>query len=425
VTVKSGTLTNVTLDANRDGSVFNLTPATHTTFTVNGAANAPTSNYLDVNFAGAQSPTLFDTGGTSNGLFMFANDAGVQFTNMASFDPTDYTGSVGAVNAVTATAGSASLPTVQIINSVTGQTLQTLTNVYPAGYSGGVQVAIGNVTGSGIPDVIVAPGVGQAPFIKIYSVLTGALVESFLAEPSAYNYGLQVAVGDVTGNGRQDIITAPLVGAATVNVFLNNGSSTTPFTAYSASTPKITAFSNISGYEGGVGGLAVGNVTANPATSGNSAGAGDIVVGSGVGTKAIAQVFNYYSNGASSTPALTITPTFSASVTGGISVAVADVNGDGVPDVVMGAGTNGSSLIDVWSGKTKTITSQFTAFTGAGNSAPVHVAIAKISSGVNDILAAQGIGGQSHDLKTFTASGAAVDTVMESSSYLEDGINLG
>ena len=67
------------------------------------------------------------------------------------------------------------------MNSVTGQTLQTLTNVYPAGYSGGVQVAIGNViAGSGIPDVIVAPGVGQAPFIKIYSVLTGALIESFL-----------------------------------------------------------------------------------------------------------------------------------------------------------------------------------------------------------------------------------------------------
>ena len=296
---------------------------------------------MDVNFTGAQSPTLFDTNGTgSNGIFMFANDAGVQFSNMAAFDPTDYTGSVGAVNAVAATAGTASLPKVQIINSVTGQTLQTLTNVYPAGYSGGVQVAIGNViAGSGIPDVIVAPGVGEAPFIKIYSVLTGALVESFLAQSSAYNYGLQVAVGDVTGNGRQDIITAPLVGPATVNVFMNNGSSTTPFTAYSASTPTITAFSNISNYQGGVGGLAVGNVTANPATSGNSAGAGDIIVGSGVGTQAIAQVFNYYSNGASSTPALTITPTFSASVTSGVSVAVADVNGDGVPDVVMGAGT--------------------------------------------------------------------------------------
>jgi hypothetical protein len=425
VLVKSGAMQNVTLNANKDGSVFNLTPAKSTTFDIVGAAKAPTSNYLNVNFSGAQSPTLFDTNGTSNGIFMFANDGGVQFSNMASFNPTDYTGSVGAVNAVAATAGSASLPTVQIINSVTGQTLQTLTNVFPAGYSGGVQVAIGDVTGSGIPDVIVAPGVGQAPFIKIYSVLTGALIESFLAKNSSYNYGLQVAVGDVTGNGRQDIITAPLVGAATLNVFMNSGNSTTPFTAYSASTPTITAFSNVSGYLGGVGGLAVGNVTNNPATSGNAAGAGDIIVGSGVGTKAIAQVFNYYANGASSTPALTITPTFSSSVTGGVSVAVADVNGDGVPDVVLGAGANGSSLIDVWSGKTKTITSQFTAFTGAGNNAAVHVSIAKISSGVNDILAAQGINGQSHQLKTFTAAGAAVDTVMETSSYLEDGINLG
>ncbi|HEX4144956.1 MAG TPA: hypothetical protein VHY91_15735 [Pirellulales bacterium] len=423
VLVKSGTMGSVTLDANADGSVFNLTPAKATTFNVNGATNAPTPNYLNVNFSGAQSPTLFDTNGASNGIFMFANDAGVQFSNMASFDPTDYTGSVGAVNAVAATAGTASLPTVQIINSVTGQTLQTLTNVFPSGYSGGVQVAIGNVTGGGIPDVIVAPGVGETPLVKIYSVLTGALIESFLAQSSDYNYGLQVAVGDVTGNGRQDIITAPLVGSATVNVFMNNGSSTTPFSSYSASTPTINAFSNISGYEGGVGGLAVGNVTNNPATSGNAAGAGDIIVGSGIGTKAIAQVFNYYANGASSTPALTITPTFSATVMNGISVAVADVNGDGVPDVVMGAGSGGGGLIDVWSGKTKTITSQFTAF--SGGTAPVHVAIAKISSGVNDIVAAQGVNIQSHELKTFTGSGAAVDTVMESGAYLEDGINLG
>jgi hypothetical protein len=313
---------------------------------------------------------------------------------------------------------------VQIINSVTGQALQTLTNVYPAGYSGGVQVAVGNViAGSQIPDIIVAPGVGVAPFIKIYSVLTGALIESFLAQNSAYNYGLQVAVGDVTGSGLQDIIAAPLVGAATVSIFMNSGSSTTPFSGYSATTPSITAFSNISGYEGGVGGLAVGNVTANPATAGNSAGAGDIIVGSGVGTPAIAQVFNYSTKEASSTPVLTITPTFSASDLGGISLAVADVNGDGVPDVVMGAGSGGGGLIDVWSGKTKTITSQFTAFTAS--SAPVHVAIAKISAGVNDIVAAQGIGTQNHMLETFAASGAAVDMVMEVSSYLEDGINLG
>ena len=40
VTVKSGSMQNVTLNANKSGSVFGLTPATATTFVVNGAASA-------------------------------------------------------------------------------------------------------------------------------------------------------------------------------------------------------------------------------------------------------------------------------------------------------------------------------------------------------------------------------------------------
>ena len=412
-------------NANPAGSTFTVTPGATTAYNINGGTTATPNSLSVVNinnstFVNAQSPTLFNTNaaGTS-GIFMFAVDAGITFSDMAA---TNYVGSVGAVNAIAATAGATSQPSVQIINSVTGQTIQTLTNVYPAGYSGGVQVAIGYVVaGSGIPDVIVAPGVGEAPMVKVYSVLTGQLVEQFLAQSSTYNYGLQVAVGDVLGNGLQDIVTAPLVGVANVNVFLNTGSTTAPFKAYSSSTPTIKAFSNISGYTGGVGGLAVGNVTNNPATAGDPAGAGDIIVGTGTGTKAIAQVFNYASNGASSTPALTITPNFSSTVTGGLSLAVADVNGDGVPDLVMGAGSNGGSLVDIWSGKTKTI-SQFTAaFTGT---APLEVAISKVN-GANDILVAQGVGSTSHKLELYTFTPTLVDTVMENSAYLSEGINLG
>ena len=90
---------------------------------------------------------------------------------------TNFTGSVGAINAVAATAGPASKPIVNIINSMTGQVLQTITlGIYPASYTGGIQVALGDVTGDGIPDLIVAPGVGTAPIVGVYNIVTGALL---------------------------------------------------------------------------------------------------------------------------------------------------------------------------------------------------------------------------------------------------------
>ena len=98
-----------------------------------------------------------------------------------------------------------------------------------------------------------------------------------------------MAVGDVTGDGAQDLITAPMVGPANVNVFVNTGITTSPFNAYTTSTPTIKAFSNITGYQGGVGGVTVGNLTNHPATANDPGGVGDIVVGSGVGTPADAK----------------------------------------------------------------------------------------------------------------------------------------
>ena len=102
---------------------------------------------------------------------MFANDKGVNFQNMQE---TNFTGSVGAITAVAGTAGVSSKPIVNIINSVTGQVLQTITlGIYPASYTGGIQVALGDVTGSGVPNLIVAPGVGTAPMVGVYNIVNG------------------------------------------------------------------------------------------------------------------------------------------------------------------------------------------------------------------------------------------------------------
>ena len=179
-----------------------------------------------------------------------------------------------------------------------------------------------------------------------------------------------------------------------MHVFLNTGSQTAPFTSYSASTPTIHAFASNSGYAGGVGGLAVANILSGVA--------GDIIVGSGIGLNAEAQVFNYAASGTSSTPAKTLVPLFSSSVTGGVSVAAGVV--DGVLGVVFGAGAGAASQVDFYNASTQT-QNQFTAFTGSGSNAAVRVAITQLTAGTADILVAQGPNGKSQALETFTNFG--------------------
>jgi hypothetical protein len=415
--VTYGALSAVTLDSNVHTNEIDVTPTVGTTFTINSFSfftTAATADLLNVNFAGAQSTTFLPSNSGGNGVFMFSNYGNVSFTGIKNPNsPVP----AAAVNAIGTDAGTASQPDVIIIDSATGQTLRTLTNVYAAGYQGGVRVAIGDVTGDGIPDIIVAPGRGHSPLVEVFSLLTGQLLYSFMGDAATDTNGLLVAVGDVNGDGKNDIITAPSTGVANVHVFAGTGSST-PITGYSTSTPTIKAFSSVSGYQGGVGGLAVGVLPGSTIP--------EIVVGSGIGINASAQVFNFATHGTSSTPVQMITPLFSSSVRGGVSVAVGDVNNDGVNDVIFGAGAGAASQIDFWSGAGSHFQNQFTAFTGTGNNAAVHIAVANVN-GTFDIIAGQGTAGTSHEIKYFTFAGTAagVDAVMENDSFFLDGFYLG
>ena len=98
----------------------------------------------------------------------------------------------------------------------TGQGTQTI-NVqpYPSTFKGGVRVAVGDVNGDGVPDVITAPGPGFAPLIGVFDGNTGKRLSgpigNFLAFPF-FQGGVYVAAGDVNGDGNDDIIVAPDAG---------------------------------------------------------------------------------------------------------------------------------------------------------------------------------------------------------------------
>ena len=78
-------------------------------------------------------------------------------------------------------------------------------------FRGGIDVATGDVDANGSLEIIVASGRGRVTEIKVFTVM-GEQQTSFYAYSPTYKGGAHVAVADVTGDGRADIVTGPLRG---------------------------------------------------------------------------------------------------------------------------------------------------------------------------------------------------------------------
>ena len=308
---------------------------------------------------------------------------------------------------------------VRVVDEETGAVLLQFAPYGPT-FQGGVRVATGDLTGDGIDEIVVTPGWSIVADVRVYS-LSGVLITSFQPYGTTFNGGAEAAIADVDGDGVNDIITVPSYGPVNVKVFQNllvGGVPTfTPANPYRDFLAFPASF--------------IGGATVSAADMGSSTTTGgpfnttvldqraEIVVGSGAGMTTTVKVFNVR-NMAASTPTIvqpavaTFTPFSTATSTqrGGTSVDAARINADLVPDIVVGAGANGRSLVDVWAwtlSPAATLYSLsangqgFNAFTDSSRNAPVQVAAQDTdANGVSEaILVAQGPGGTTGKIRLF------------------------
>lgn len=103
---------------------------------------------------------------------------------------------------------------------------------YPQAFKGGVNIAAGDIDGDGIDEIITGAGPGGTPHVRIIGA-NGVPRSSFFAYPLAFKGGVQVAAGDVDGDGKAEIITgAGPGGSPHVRVFKADGTALSGFFPY-------------------------------------------------------------------------------------------------------------------------------------------------------------------------------------------------
>ncbi|HEY8667175.1 MAG TPA: FG-GAP-like repeat-containing protein [Tepidisphaeraceae bacterium] len=290
-------------------------------------------------------------------------------------------------------------PDIRVFDGLSGATKLSF-SAFDPGYLGGTRVASGDVNGDGTPDVIVGTGTGGFSNVRVFDGRTGDAVSgplsSFLAFPGtsdpnngftgAFQGGVNVAAGDINGDGLADVIVAADAGGPPhVKVFSGaNGNLIASFFAYDA------------GFLGGVR-VASGDT--------NGDGRDDILTGAGPGAGPHVKAFSgvdlsemrsYFA--------------FASTYLGGVRVAAGDYNNDGVDDIFTAAGVNVEPHINVSNGVTGAAISDFFAY-DPGFLSGVWIASADVNNdGHSDVIVGSG-------------NGAGHVKVFSSASLLNGGIS--
>lgn len=104
---------------------------------------------------------------------------------------------------------------------------------FSARFQGGASIAVGDTDGDGRGEIIIGAGGGAAPSVRIFDAAGRARGPGFLAYAPSFRGGVNVAAGDLTGDGRAEIATgAGAGGGPQVRVWNADGTLRANFFAF-------------------------------------------------------------------------------------------------------------------------------------------------------------------------------------------------
>lgn len=91
-------------------------------------------------------------------------------------------------------------------------------------FVGGASVAVGDLGGDGVPEIVVGAGASMAPEVRVFRADGSQVGKSWLAYAKNFRGGVNVAVGDLDGDRRAEVITgAGRGGGPHVRIFSGTG----------------------------------------------------------------------------------------------------------------------------------------------------------------------------------------------------------
>lgn len=231
--------------------------------------------------------------------------------------------------------------TSSLVRIIDGQTGSEIFQIQPfeSGFTGGVHVTAGDLTGDGVAELVVSPDVGGGPRIQIYQVSTRKLLADLygINDPD-FRGGVRTAVGDINGDGRLDLVVAAGAGGGP-RIAIFDGPSL-------LSRSPVRILSDFFAFEER---LRNGVVVAVADLNGD--GFAELIVGAGSGGGPRIAVYSGRDLSAHRLHQVGNLFVGDSASLSGIRVAATDVDADGWPDVIIGSGPQGEGRVRVFAGR--------------------------------------------------------------------------
>ena len=237
-------------------------------------------------------------------------------------------------------------PTVSIVDPASGTVVRQF-DVYEQGFMGGVQTAIHDVDNDGRDEIVVAPGRGRVGEIRVFD-LDGEEMPEYRITPfgSSFLSGVNIALGDVDGDGTKDLIAGQAAGSTvSIHLGVSLGWESTPFRRYMPY--GTTHLAGVSVAAADIGSITNGSISQTESKDSRA----ELVLGTGPGAIKSVQIVDVAGQFATEyapptvVAELSIDPTIGYS---GVTIASGLYNDRSVDDIMVSGGQGEDARVDIF-----------------------------------------------------------------------------